>query len=39
MAIPSLDIIIVRRSINPQPWTHALQVSFTEKIMDAVVVP
>jgi CubicO group peptidase (beta-lactamase class C family) len=39
MVIPSLDMIIVRRSINPQPWTHALQVSFTEKIMDAVVVP
>jgi hypothetical protein len=32
-------MIIVRRSINPQPWSHSLVRSFTQKIMDAVVVP
>jgi CubicO group peptidase (beta-lactamase class C family) len=39
MVIPSLDMIIVRRSATPRPWDHTLVANFTEKIMDAVVVP
>jgi CubicO group peptidase (beta-lactamase class C family) len=39
MVIPSLDMIIVRRSINPQPWSHSVVQSFTQKIMEAVVAP